>query len=118
MRKFLGYTTFIVLLVIAALVYFFFYNAYSEGERKGILVKITHKGNVFKTYEGEMWLSCRNTVNIEKFFFSVTDKAVADTLMRLQDECINVNYSQYRKTLPWRGDSEYIVTGFQKADKQ
>lgn len=102
---------FITLLVLAFLVYWFFFNVYSDGERKGTLIKITHKGNIFKTDEGEMWLSCRNTVNAEKFFFSVTNDSIATVLKNLQDECIQLTYKQYRAILPWRGDSKYIVTG-------
>lgn len=102
---------FITFLVLVFLVYWFFFNVYSDGERKGTLIKITHKGNVFKTDEGEMWLSCRNTINAEKFYFSVTNDSIALVLKNLQDECIQLTYKQYRATLPWRGDSKYIVTG-------
>ncbi|MDX2047003.1 MAG: hypothetical protein SFU87_09460 [Chitinophagaceae bacterium] len=117
MRKVIWSIVVIVLLVLAGFIYWFYFNVYSEGERKGIVIKITTKGNIFKTHEGEMWLSCRNTVNIEKFFFSITDVVVKDSLTRLQDECVQVNYKEYRKTLPWRGDSRYIVTGFQRVTK-
>ncbi len=102
---------FFLFLLCAFLIYWFFFNVYSDGERKGTLIKITHKGNVFKTDEGEMWLSCRNTMNAEKFFFSVTNDSIANTLKSLQDECIQLIYKQYRAILPWRGDSKYIVTG-------
>jgi hypothetical protein len=102
---------FICFLVLAFIVYWFFFNVYSDGERKGTLIKITHKGNIFKTDEGEMWLSCRNTVNAERFYFSVTNDSIALVLKNLQDECIQLTYKQYRATLPWRGDSKYVVTG-------
>jgi hypothetical protein len=102
---------FLTLLAGAFLIYWFFFNVYSDGERKGTLIKITHKGNVFKTDEGEMWLSCRNTINAEKFYFSVTNDSIAGALKSLQDECIQLTYKQYRGKLPWRGDSKYIVTG-------
>ncbi|OLE72053.1 MAG: hypothetical protein AUG74_05660, partial [Bacteroidetes bacterium 13_1_20CM_4_60_6] len=98
-----------ILVLGSLLVYWFYFNVYSEGERKGTLIKITKKGNVFKTVEGEMWLSCRQTINAEKFFFSVTDQSLADSLKNLQDECLQLAYKQYRKALPWRGDSPYIV---------
>ncbi len=98
-------------LISAFAIYWFFFNKYSDGERKGTLIKITHKGNVFKTDEGEMWLSCRQTMNPEKFYFSVTNDSLANVLKNLQDECVQVTYVQYRATLPWRGDSKYIVTG-------
>jgi hypothetical protein len=117
MRGFLWKTILIILLIAAILVYWFFYNVYSDGERKGTLIKITKKGNVFKTVEGEMWLSCRQMMNAERFYFSVEDQKLADSLKVLQDECIQLTYKQYRKSLPWRGDSEYIVTGFQRVIK-
>ncbi|MBC7947176.1 MAG: 6-phosphogluconate dehydrogenase [Chitinophagaceae bacterium] len=101
----------ILLLVGGILIYWFFFNKYSDGERKGTLIKITHKGNVFKTDEGEMWLSCRQTMNPEKFYFSVVNDSIAQVLKNLQDECVQVTYVQYRAKLPWRGDSKYIVTG-------
>lgn len=101
----------IIFLVGGFAVYWFFFNKYSDGERKGTLIKITHKGNVFKTDEGEMWLSCRQTMNPEKFFFSVNNDSLAKVLKNLQDECVQVTYVQYRAILPWRGDSKYIVTG-------
>lgn len=111
-----NFRTFLFLLVLLAgfLIYWFYFNVYSDGERKGTLIKITHKGNVFKTDEGEMWLSCRNTINAEKFFFSVTNDSVALVLKNLQDECVQLTYKQYRAVLPWRGDSKYIVTGVLK----
>lgn len=115
MKKFLGYFFLVLILIGGLMVYWNYYNVFSDGERKGVLVKITKKGNVFKTYEGEMWLSCRQLVNPEKFLFSIEDKALADTLGNLQDQCIQVKYTQFRKSLPWRGDSEYIITGFTKA---
>jgi hypothetical protein len=109
--RFLRKILIITILLASFAIYWFFFNKYSNGERKGTLIKITHKGNVFKTDEGEMWLSCRQTINPEKFYFSVTNDSVATVLKNLQDECVQVTYVQYRATLPWRGDSKYIVTG-------
>jgi hypothetical protein len=117
MMRFVWKILLVVLLLGAGLVYWFFYNVYSDGERKGTLIKITKKGNVFKTVEGEMWLSCRQMMNAEKFYFSIEDKALADSLTNLQDECVQLSYKQFRGTLPWRGDSKYIVTSFQRVIK-
>ena len=101
----------VLILVLAFCIYWFFYNSYSKGERTGVLIKITYKGNVFKTNEGEMWLSCRQMTNPEKFYFSVTSDSVANVLKNMQDECVQLSYTQYRASLPWRGDTKYIVTG-------
>jgi hypothetical protein len=114
MKKILIYAAVIIFCFLAGLIWWNYFKVYSDGVRKGTLVKITHKGNVFKTYEGEMYLSCRQVVNVEKFSFSITDKALADTLANLQDQCIEVEYSQYLKTMPWRGDSPYLVKGFKR----
>ena len=114
MKSFLWKVVLLIILLLVFLVYWFYFNVYSDGERKGTLIKLTKKGNVFKTVEGEMWLSCRQVVNAEKFYFLITDTKLADSLMDFQDECLQVTYRQHRKTLPWRGDSEYIVVGFKK----
>jgi hypothetical protein len=105
---------FFVFLALAFCVYWFFFNSYSKGERTGVLIKISHKGNIFKTNEGEMWLSCRQMTNPEKFFFSVKSDSIATLLKNLQDQCLQITYTQYRASLPWRGDTKYIITGVTK----
>ena len=110
--KFKRFTkTLIVLLILGLIfcIYWFFYNKYSDGERTGVLIKISRKGNIFKTNEGEMWLSCRQMTNPEKFYFSISSDSIARVLKGQQDECVQVTYKQYRASLPWRGDSKYIV---------
>lgn len=101
----------ILLLFLIFYVYWFYFHKYSDGERTGVLVKISRKGNIFKTDEGEMWLSCRQMTNPEKFYFSITSDSVAKQMKNLQDACVQVSYVQYLKALPWRGDSKYIVVG-------
>jgi hypothetical protein len=117
MKKFIWILSISIVLIVAFIIYWQYYNVYSDGERKGMLIKVTRKGNFFKTYEGEMWLSCRQLVNVEKFVFTIDDKTLADSLTNLQDECIKIFYKQYRHSLPWRGDSEYIITSYSRADK-
>lgn len=114
-RKFLRRFTLVILLVLAFLAYWFYFNVYSDGERTGLLTKLSRKGNVFKTHEGEVLIGnfqqAPNVMVPEKFYFSVKDSKLADTLMKLQGKVVSLKYSQYRKTLPWRGESVYIVTG-------
>lgn len=110
-RRFTRTVMILFTLSLIFIVYWFYFNKYGNGERTGILVKITHKGNIFKTDEGEMWLSCRQMTNPEKFYFSVTNDSIVQVLKNLQDECVQLTYTQYRAALPWRGDNKYIVTG-------
>lgn len=110
MKKFIWYLIIIILACFAVYVYWFYYNSYSDGTRVGKLYKFSHKGNVFKTYEGEMMLPGfralqPGAINANYFYFSVTDKEIANTLDSVQGKEIEVHYIQYRKSLPWRGDN-------------
>lgn len=86
------------------------YNfTYSEGERVGVIQKFSKKGNMFKTYEGELILS--NGINSEKFLFSVTIDSIANKLMSVEGKKVIVHYEQKHGSLPWRGESTYFVNG-------
>ncbi|MGE5446929.1 MAG: hypothetical protein ACM3PR_01110, partial [Bacteroidales bacterium] len=78
---------------------------------------------VFKTYEGEMILSSvQSNTNVplasEKFFFSVNKKDVAQKLSDLQGEFIVVYYKEKKGTLPWRGESTYVVDSVAVRNRQ
>ena len=115
-RKYFRTFVLFAFVVIALLIYWNYFNIKSNGDRKGVLIKFSHKGNIFKTDEGEMWLGCRQTVNAEKYFFSVTNDSLASILRNLQDECLQIEYKEYRGTLPWRGESKYVVFGVKKIE--
>jgi hypothetical protein len=116
LRKYFRTIVIFAFAVIAILIYWNYFNVKSNGDRKGVLIKFSHKGNIFKTDEGEMWLGCRQTVNAEKYFFSVTNDSLASILRNLQDECLQIEYKEYRATLPWRGESKYVVFGVKKIE--
>lgn len=109
-KRFTRTVVILSILIVAFCVWFFFFFRYSTGDRVGRLVKISTKGNIFQTHEGEMWISCRPTMYPEKFYFSVTNDSLMRVLKDLQDQCVQVTYTQYKATLPWRGDTKYIVT--------
>lgn len=104
----------LILLVLGGYFYWKYFFTYSSGNRYGLLQKFSHKGNIFKTYEGEMILSSvRSNVNTplasEKFFFSVTNKRIASQLMELQGRNVTVHYQEKNGAISWRGESRYIV---------
>jgi hypothetical protein len=114
MKKALYLFVLLFILLGAAYVYWNYYYTYSDGTRAGLLQKFSRKGNLFKTYEGEMILSSvQSNINVplasEKFLFSVSKKPVADQLSALQGDYIVVHYRQMNNTLPWRGESAYVV---------
>jgi hypothetical protein len=108
------------ILIIALLLFFIifgywrYFYTYSEGNRYGLLQKFSNRGNLFKTYEGELILSSiRSNANVpmasEKFFFSVSDEKVAKQLMDMQGLQVTVHYKEKKNSAFWRGDSPYIV---------
>jgi hypothetical protein len=115
-KKFVRWFTVIVLLVLLLFGYWKYYYTYSDGFRSGLLQKLSHKGNIFKTYEGELvQRSIVSTSNVgiasEKFYFSVVSDSVAKSMQNLEGKNVKLHYLQKNGTLPWRGESVYIVDG-------
>lgn len=111
----------IIILGLGIFFYWKYFYTYSSGNRYGLLQKFSHKGNLFKTYEGEMILSSvRSNNNValasEKFFFSVADEGVANQLMNLQGQQVTVHYKEKKGTLFWRGDTPYLVDSVVSVD--
>ena len=114
MKKIFAYLLLLIVLLAAVFIYWNYYYTYSDGSRAGLLQKFSRKGNVFKTYEGELILSSvQSNANVplasEKFFFSVSKKPVADQLSAMQGDFVVVHYKEKKGTLPWRGESAYVV---------
>ena len=113
-KKFVRWFVFILLVILLSFGYWKYYYTYSDGYRSGLLQKLSHKGNVFKTYEGELvQRSIVSTGNVgiasEKFYFSVSIDSVAKAMQNFEGKNVRLHYKQKNGTLPWRGDSEYIV---------
>ena len=118
-KKFVRWFTFILLIALLLFGYWkYYYNYGDDGTRTGLLQKFSHKGNIFKTYEGELVLSSVSSTNnvalaSEKFLFSVVNDSIAKVLQNYDGKRVNVNYIEKNGTLPWRGDSRYIVIAVQ-----
>ncbi len=114
MKKFLFWVIGIAVIIFIIFTIVNLTFTYSEGNRAGRLIKFSHKGYIFKTYEGELNLGGINTVNggvliNNIWLFSVANASVADTLSRLEGKDISLHYKEKLATLPWRGDTKYIV---------
>lgn len=107
----------VIVLALAAFIFFRFFFVYSSGVNTGELNYFQIEGIVFKTYEGKLIQSgfkatgeSNGTLRSNELKFSVTDQAVADTIMRCSGKRIEVKWNRYMATLPWRGNSQFIVT--------
>lgn len=86
--------------------------SYSTGERAGFLQKVSNKGWICKTWEGELSLVAMPGAAPEKFLFTVRDEAIAQKISAAAGKRVTLNYEQH-KGLPTScfGDTDYFVTG-------
>ena len=97
---------------------FFWVPFIIEAQQRGAIVQVRQEGMIFKTFEGQMITDERlaDTIHVYQrdFIFSVENDSVARKLMELQStgRRVVLTYKEYRGTLPWRGNSKIIVTGY------
>jgi hypothetical protein len=115
--KVIGITAAVVALVIAGFIFFKFFFVFGEGVKAGELNYVVYKGYIFKTYEGRAIQAGfgkgkganAGAIQSYEFDFSITDEAIADSLMRCGGKMVELHYKEYLGTLPWRGKQKYIV---------
>lgn len=99
--------------VIAAGAYLLFaYNfTYSKGESVGFVQKLSYKGWICKTWEGEQVRALAVMPAIpEKFAFTVRDTAVADQINQHIGQKVVVEYEQHKGLPSCFGETEYFIT--------
>jgi hypothetical protein len=85
--------------------------SYSAGERAGFMQKLSTKGFVCKTWEGELQLVAMPGSTPEKFLFSVRDDAVAARLNASMGKRVALTYEQHIGVpTSCFGETEYFVT--------
>lgn len=87
---------------------------YSEGTRAGYLIKISKKGVVFKTYEGQLNLggfqSDESTGLAGNIWnFSVYKDAIYEEMQRNEGSKVVLHYRQKYKAMPWQGKTDYFI---------
>jgi hypothetical protein len=88
---------------------------YSEGARSGVLIKISKKGYLFKTYEGELALSGVGGYIVQPgsqgnvWNFSVKNRATYEKMQSFEGRSVSLKYKQKLRTFFWEGETEYLV---------
>jgi hypothetical protein len=106
----------LAVLVLAALVAAYTYGSlrwsYSEGERAGYVQKLSRRGWVCKTWEGELAMVTMPGAIPEKFYFSVPSEAVAAKINQSIGKRVALTYQQH-VGVPSScfGDTPYFVSG-------
>ncbi len=102
--------------VIAALATAWFWVAFhwsfSTGDRAGWVQKLSNKGWICKTWEGELALVSLPGSTAEKFFFTVHDDAVAQQISKYIGKRVALHYEE-KVGLPTScfGETRYFVKG-------
>lgn len=110
----------LLVLVLLAAVYFWAVLSwsYSTGERAGWVQKLSDKGWLCKTWEGELALVSLPGSVPEKFYFTIRDDAVAEQLVQVMGKRVSLHYEE-KVGLPTNcfGDTRHFVTGFRISDE-
>jgi hypothetical protein len=111
---------FIVGVVLLLFVYVWLAStwSYSTGERAGFLQKMSLKGWICKTWEGELSLVAIPGAAPEKFLFTVKSPTVASTVEASMGKRVTLLYEQH-KGLPTScfGETEYFVVGLKQSSQ-
>jgi hypothetical protein len=109
---------FLLLLVIvlpvclfAAWVWITLHFSYSTGQRAGYVQKISKKGWLCKTWEGELAMSTVPGTAPQIFTFSVRDDSIAEKIENAAGQRVALSYEQH-KGVPGScfGETEYFIT--------
>lgn len=116
-RKWLRIIMATIIVILIVVCYFEYFFTYSEGNRAGVLIKFSKKGYIFKTYEGELNVggmgNVPNTAQANQiWYFSVKDRAVADSLMQMEGKKVSLHYNQVANGVIWNGETNSYVDGY------
>jgi len=111
----------LLIVVVGGIIVFsvMYWGVYDEGVRAGNVLRISKKGILFKTHEGQLNLQTFGALKdvnpiMEAFDFSVEsgeDQVIKDLQeVALTGERVNLHYVKRYATFPWRGDTKYFIT--------
>ncbi len=108
--KWAFYLLVLPLLLLAAYTWFSLTWSYSQGERAGYVQKLSKRGWLCKTWEGELALVTMPGTVAEKFFFTVRREEVAERINNSMGQRVSLEYRQHLG-VPTNcfGDSQYFV---------
>ena len=112
MKKFLGISLLVLVLLGTLLTWVSLSWVYSDGERAGYVQKFSRRGWLCKTWEGQMAMVTMPGTVADKFDFTVRDPAVAAKMNANIGKRLALHYEQH-KWIPSScfGDTEYFVVG-------
>ncbi len=109
MKKALYKILIVVIVIAIGWFAFIYYVPYSKGTRSGELIKISNRGVIFKTWEGEI---SQGISGAQIFSFSVLDKdkEIIEDLNNYQGKYVKVDYVERYASFIFWGDTKYFIT--------
>lgn len=110
MKRFILLTTLFVVALLSLLFWWRFYYVFGEGVKSGELNFVVYKGYVWKTWEAKMiQRGNKEMMQSNEFVFSIADDSIAHILEQNSGKCFDLHYKEYLGSVPWRGNTKYIV---------
>ena len=118
-RRVIKTTMIAVVLTAIAFLCLAYWGIYDEGVRAGTVLRISKKGMIFKTFEGQLNVQTFGAIKganpiMEAFDFSVSaadDQVIRDLqTVALSGERVILHYEARYVVFPWRGDTKYFIT--------
>lgn len=89
--------------------------SYSRGERTGYNQKLSKKGWICKTWEGEIAMTAMPGVAPQLFTYSVRSDSVAQEIASLAGKLVTLHYEEHRGVpTSCFGETDYYVVGVEK----
>lgn len=114
----------ILVVVLLAVFAFFYFGSYSSGTQAGVVMKISKKGVMFKTWEGRLDMgtvgkSANSPLGTKIFEFSI-DGSNEELIKQLEEvqlsgQRINLGFEQKYMVFPWQGGTKFFATSVQSS---
>ena len=114
---------FIILLLGAGVMAFFYWGTYEKGIMAGKVLSVTQRGILFKTYEGKISMESFGSLKGVSPIAETRDFSVegdqTETIKLLEEvalsgERVNLHFVKRYWRFPWRGETKYFITRVEK----
>lgn len=120
-KSFFKKVAWIVAIILVLIILFFSFFHYSDGDRAGTIIKISNRGYLLKTWEGELNMGMVITesggaaVGAQNNIWHFSVKDNEDLVNKIKEanktgKRVQLHYKELYFKLPWKGETTYIVT--------
>lgn len=107
----------LLFIIVLFVVYVFVCGmSYSSGTRTGIVIKLSQKGYIFKTYEGELNLGGISEgdgtimpTRIWQFSVERNNTAIYDAITKSEGKHVRLYYKEVMKNFFWQSETPYLI---------